>query len=636
MASENSRLTYDHIVRVLLDAADGTPIALLLRGEGITNLRSLRQYLRKPGLDKATYEDSKGDKHELTPEEYQDLSGLQSYLNWLQNNYGPQSDAYFDVTTRTRNDYELFWDRVFEGKFIPYDEQAAVRSKRSRGTPQSHVPPPAPDATGQTTAPVPTPKSAVSTWMKGVKRDASAFQDLSKDYQYDQWRRSTLATAHAQQVHLVFNDTYIPAPGSEEEEVFRLMNDFVYSVFANTLKTLKGAEIVKSHEADRDAQTVYAKLAKHYTESTAATGRATELFKKITANTIPESRRDTLQSYIARWSDWVREYNLLTSTTMDSRTMMVHFERYVESVPELDIIKTNIEMFATTHRVVPTSEQIALYESRATQIDNKASRNFRTRRSQQANMTEMEYDDDDVPDGWGEEFELYEAHYTGSNGTPRRRFGPSLNKDAWTSLSPDAKIIWDKLDRDQKEIILNSRKPNTSSITAASPAPQASSATRQVVPNQERNVNFTEVSDDPPSTNASTTNEADDGTPDVQTLSINHTESIIDAIKLPKISVNESQVLPPNDIRRVLSQPPRPSTTLPRSTTLEETKPPKPTKDGEPKTNLVKRLLGRINPKNKSESKDDHRQVNVAITNEKFGGNEHNRDRQVNVTITNE
>ena len=224
--------------------------------------------------------------------------------------------------------------------------------------------------------------------MKGVKRDASAFQDLLKDYQYDQWRCSTLATAHAQQVHLVFNENYIPVPGSEEEEEFRLMNDFVYSVFANTLKTLKGAEFVKNHETDRDAQKVYIEIVKHYTKSTAATGRASELFKKITANTIPESRRDTLQSYIAKWSDWVREYSLLASTPMDSATMMVHFEHYVKDVPQLDTIKNNIEMFATTVSVVPTDEQIVLYESRATQVDNKASRDFRSRRSQQANMSE--------------------------------------------------------------------------------------------------------------------------------------------------------------------------------------------------------------------------------------------------------
>ena len=38
MAPEDSARTYLHIVRVLLDAATGTPIDVLLRGGGITNL----------------------------------------------------------------------------------------------------------------------------------------------------------------------------------------------------------------------------------------------------------------------------------------------------------------------------------------------------------------------------------------------------------------------------------------------------------------------------------------------------------------------------------------------------------------------------------------------------------------------
>ena len=205
MASENSRFTYDHIVKVLLDAADGIPIALLLRGEGITNLCTLRQYLRKPGLDSATYKDSEGVSQPPTAQQYDDLGAPQSYLNWLQNNHSPLSDSYYDVTTKTRDDYELFWGRVYEGQFIPYDEQQAVRSKQNRLAVQSQTQPPAPTVIAQTTVPPAATKSAVSTWMKGVKRDASAFQDLLKDFQYDGWRRSTLATAHAQQVHLVFN-----------------------------------------------------------------------------------------------------------------------------------------------------------------------------------------------------------------------------------------------------------------------------------------------------------------------------------------------------------------------------------------------------------------------------------------------
>ena len=200
MASENSRLAYNHIVRVLLDAADGTPIDVLLRGEGITKLRKLRQYLRKPGLAVVTYTDSEGTEHDLSDEQYEDLQAMHSYLNWLQNNYGPISESYYDITSRSRADFEIFIGVVYKGITIDYDEQKAIQASRQRRQQRTQSQAPSATATVQTPAPAATPKSAVTTWMKGVKRNASAFPELVKDYHFNLWRRNTLATAHAQQV----------------------------------------------------------------------------------------------------------------------------------------------------------------------------------------------------------------------------------------------------------------------------------------------------------------------------------------------------------------------------------------------------------------------------------------------------
>ena len=91
--------------------------------------------------------------------------------------------------------------------------------------------------------------------------------------------------------------------------------------------------------------------------------------------------------------------------------MLIHFENYISNVTQLETVKNDIEMFTATVGVVPTDRQIALYESRAAQVDNKAIRDSKTRRLLQAFQTELyfsrsahetvvDYDaSNDVPDG---------------------------------------------------------------------------------------------------------------------------------------------------------------------------------------------------------------------------------------------
>ena len=124
--------------------------------------------------------------------------------------------------------------------------------------------------------------------------------------------QTSSATAHAQQVHEVFDPNYSAVTGSDEDQVFQLKKDYVYSMLATNLKTLKGMAIVKAHEHTRDAQKVFADLVDHYTTSITASTRAQVLFEKITVTTVPETRRDSLGKYITTFNDWIREYNLIS------------------------------------------------------------------------------------------------------------------------------------------------------------------------------------------------------------------------------------------------------------------------------------------------------------------------------------
>ena len=72
--------------------------------------------------------------------------------------------------------------------------------------------------------------SCVTGFMKGVKRDSSAFPDFKKDAEWDKFRRHCIATTHAQLVHEVFDPNYSVPTGSDEAKAFQLKKDFVHSI----------------------------------------------------------------------------------------------------------------------------------------------------------------------------------------------------------------------------------------------------------------------------------------------------------------------------------------------------------------------------------------------------------------------
>ena len=56
----------------------------------------------------------------------------------------------------------------------------------------------------------------------------------------------------------------------EQHDLFKEKNQFMYSVFQETLQTKMGHPIVCAHEGDQNAQAVWAKLDEYMSESTYA------------------------------------------------------------------------------------------------------------------------------------------------------------------------------------------------------------------------------------------------------------------------------------------------------------------------------------------------------------------------------
>ena len=92
------RATFSHIIENWLQTETSEIGHLLQAGEV---LRRLRAYPWNSGLMLATYVNEDGDNVELSDEQYEELGGLSSYLNYLRNNWGPESQVRtYDYTQR--------------------------------------------------------------------------------------------------------------------------------------------------------------------------------------------------------------------------------------------------------------------------------------------------------------------------------------------------------------------------------------------------------------------------------------------------------------------------------------------------------------------------------------------------------
>ena len=137
LSSHDCARLYSFIVRVLLDAPADSPIDLALRSDNRTNMYRLRDLLRKPGLILQLrwkdIDDGNIEKR-LTKEEYESILALDSYLNSLQNTYGPIEYGMFDIVgITTRQTFMEFIIMEFSIiNPILYDEGIATRSRERR------------------------------------------------------------------------------------------------------------------------------------------------------------------------------------------------------------------------------------------------------------------------------------------------------------------------------------------------------------------------------------------------------------------------------------------------------------------------------------------------------------------------
>ena len=135
-------------------------------------------------------------------------------------------------------------------------------------TSSSPSPPPSVTASDHRAAPSPPScSSQLLNFKRGIKRDISAYPTLNDEKYYESFKRSVLVTSRAHDCEEILQPSFRPRSDADSLELFRLKNDFMYSVFNKCLLSDMGKTIVRKHLDNMNAQWVWEEFATHMTTS---------------------------------------------------------------------------------------------------------------------------------------------------------------------------------------------------------------------------------------------------------------------------------------------------------------------------------------------------------------------------------
>ena len=142
---------------------------------------------------------------------------------------------------------------------------------------------------------------------RGIKRDISAYPTLKDEKYYESFKRSVLVTARAHDCEGILQPTFRPRGDADSLELFRLKNDFMYSVFNKCLLSDMGKTIVRKHLDNMNAQRVWEEFATHMTTSSKGKAEKCRLHTYVTTTVLDKSWKGTTEQFILHFNEQFRQ-----------------------------------------------------------------------------------------------------------------------------------------------------------------------------------------------------------------------------------------------------------------------------------------------------------------------------------------
>ena len=336
------------------------------------------------------------------------------------------------------------------------------------------------------------PTSPLPTSKRGLK-DASAYPIFKNERYYNTFIRHFKATAKAQGLSSLMDPNFTPGSDEYEQQLFQEQQDFLYSVLFSSLKTDFSEALVKDHEGD--AQLILELLHEHHTgNSQYSRSEINRITKYLTNIKLDDTWRGTNESFLMHYNDQLRLLDSLVDSDekLPDNTRVTFLESAVESVPDLRRVKITdnvLQAQLDSTRPISYRSYFDLLKDAAFHLDQATKRGNKIRRTNvhfsgpndEDEHQNLSSDDNQVThqeDVYSEppeslSYSLFQSHFQGSS-TPNTQkiFLP--------------KPIWEKLSKDQQQMIIDHKRslPKSGSTHLSTPNKSPSPLPHKPTPQQ--------------------------------------------------------------------------------------------------------------------------------------------------------
>ena len=297
---------------------------------------------------------------------------------------------------------------------------------------------------------------------KGIRRDPSLFPVLKDLKYYLVWHREFVGQCHAQDLSNIINPNYKPNT-TVENNLFRLQQDFMYTVFQRVLTTDDTKRIVRKHEKTRDAQQIFTDLVKYTNDSPDADILVTELVTQLTTDRLDGRWTGTTKGFITNWEQKMAQYEELTDSQEHysdeaKKRMLMNAVRPIKVLHTVQL-QDELRVTADPGNAVPLNypKYKQLLSTAATRYDRDLLQTARSRRaSRSAHYTDLawgEYSPDPI------RLNMHQTDYTTDGDTFRQEIlpdsSPPMSYEAYAAQQQRSKNrpwipaeIWSMIERD--------------------------------------------------------------------------------------------------------------------------------------------------------------------------------------------
>ena len=232
----------------------------------------------------------------LKPNSIRHLIMLRKYIHHL------VQDSHISVSSDA-TDHALEPDNFLHTTFHQF-----MSWKLNEITTSSPSPPPSVTTSDPRAAPsTPSCSTQLLNFKRGIKRDVSAYPTLKDEKYYESFKRSVLVTARGHDCEEILQPTFRPRGDADSLELFRLKNDFMYSVFNKCLLSDMGKTIVRKHLDNMNAQRVWEEFATHMTTSSKGKAEKRRLHTYVTTTVLDKSWKGTTEQFILHFNEQFRQ-----------------------------------------------------------------------------------------------------------------------------------------------------------------------------------------------------------------------------------------------------------------------------------------------------------------------------------------